>query len=157
MNARLAQRYHSDGMSVTPGPQLVVKLYERLLLDLRRAVTAVDEGSIEASHEQLVHAQDIVFELNLALDVDAWDGGPGLRAIYEHLSAKLVEANVQKSAVLVGECIEVVEPLVEAWQEALVITQTDRQAVAAVPVRAGAGYGDGSPRAGGLGPRGVTA
>lgn len=130
MNARLAQRYHQDGMSVTPGPQLVVKLYERLLLDLRRGVQAIADGSIEAAHEQLVHAQDIVFELNMALDVDAWDGGPGLRAIYEHLSEKLIDANVKKSAGLVEECIEVVSPLVDAWQQALVITQTDRQAAA---------------------------
>ncbi len=127
MNARLAQRYHQDGMSVTPGPQLVVKLYERLLLDLRRGAQAILDGSVEAAHEQLVHAQDIVFELNLALDVDAWDGGPALRSIYEHLSGQLIEANVRKSAETVGECIDVVAPLVGAWQEALVITQTERQ------------------------------
>lgn len=130
MNARLAQRYHQDGMSVTPGPQLVVKLYERLLLDLRRAAQAITDGSIEAAHQQLVHAQDIVFELNMALDVEAWDGGPALRSIYEHLSEKLIEANVQKSETLVAECTEVVAPLVEAWQEALIITQTDRRSAA---------------------------
>ena len=133
MNTRLAQRYLQDGMSVTPGPQLIVKLYERLLLDLHQGSQAILDGSVESAHEKLVHAQDIVFELNLALDVDAWDGGPALRTIYEHLSEKLTDANVKKSDGLVSECIEVVSPLVEAWQEALVITQTNRQAAAAVP------------------------
>ena len=128
MNVRLAQRYHQDGMSVIPGPQLVVKLYERLLLDLHRAGQAIRDHSVESAHEQLVHAQDIVFELNVALDVEAWDGGPALRSIYEHLTEKLIEANVAKSEPLVLECVEVVSPLVEAWQEALIITQTDRQA-----------------------------
>lgn len=130
MNARLAQRYHQDGMSVTPGPQLVVKLYERLLLDLHKSKQAIEAGKIEASHQELVHAQDIVFELNMALDVDAWDGGPALRSIYEHLTSRLIEANVAKSAAIVDECIDVVAPLVEAWQEALVITQTQRSAAA---------------------------
>lgn len=128
MNARLAQRYHQDGMSVTPGPQLVVKLYERLLLDLHKGKQAIAKQQIELSHTELLHAQDIVFELNMALDVDAWDGGPALRSIYEHLSARLIEANVQKSVEIVNECIDVVAPLVEAWQEALVITQTQRTA-----------------------------
>lgn len=128
MNARLAQRYHQDGMSVTPGPQLVVKLYERLLLDLHKGKQAIAGGDVEGSHTQLVHAQDIVFELNMALDVEAWDGGPALRSIYDHLSARLIEANVKKSVALVNECIDVVTPLVEAWQEALVITQTQRTA-----------------------------
>lgn len=137
MNARLAQRYHQDGMSVTPGPQLVVKLYERLLLDLHKGQQAIAKGQIEISHKELVHAQDIVFELNMALDVDAWDGGPALRSIYEHLSARLIEANVQKSIEIVNECIDVVAPLVEAWQEALVITQTQRTTVTQSPASPG--------------------
>ena len=127
MNARLAQRYHQDGMSVTPGPQLVIKLYERLLLDLRRGAQAMLDDKVEVAHQQLVHAQEIVFELNLALDVEAWDGGPALRSIYAHLTTQLVEANVKKSVETVSECIDVVAPLVGAWQEALVITQTERQ------------------------------
>lgn len=134
MNARLAQRYHQDGMSVTPGPQLVVKLYERLLLDLHRAKQAIVSVEVEAAHRELVHAQDIVFELNMALDVDAWDGGPALRAIYEHLSAQLVEANVRKDRSIVNECIDVVAPLVDAWKEALIITQSQRSAASQTPV-----------------------
>lgn len=137
MNARLAQRYHQDGMSVTPGPQLVVKLYERLLLDLHKGKQGIIAGKIETSHKELVHAQDIVFELNMALDVEAWDGGPALRSIYEHLSARLIEANVQKSTGIVNECIDVVAPLVEAWQEALVITQTQRSVASQAPVAPG--------------------
>jgi len=137
MNARLAQRYHQDGMSVTPGPQLVVKLYERLLLDLRRGAQAILDDKVEFAHEQLVHAQDIVFELNIALDVDAWDGGPALRSIYEHLTSQLIEANVKKSAEIVSECIDVVSPLVGAWQEALVITQTERQNASQMTVPGG--------------------
>lgn len=138
MNARLAQRYHQDGMSVTPGPQLVVKLYERLLLDLHKGKQAIQSGKIETSHTELLHAQDIVFELNMALDVDAWDGGPALRSIYEHLTSRLVEANVQKSVEFVNECINVVAPLVEAWQEALVITQTQRTVATQAPTISGA-------------------
>lgn len=138
MNARLAQRYHQDGMSVTPGPQLVVKLYERLLLDLHKGKQAIQAGKVEASHTELVHAQDIVFELNMALDVDTWDGGPALRSIYEHLTSRLIEANVQKAVPIVNECIDVVAPLVEAWQEALVITQTQRTVATQAPTAGGA-------------------
>lgn len=126
MNSRLAQRYHQDGMSVTPGPQLVVKLYERLLLDLHKAKQAMLSNDVEVAHRELVHAQDIVFELDMALDVDAWDGGPALRSIYQHLTSRLVEANVRKDVPIVDECIDVVAPLVDAWQEALLITQTRR-------------------------------
>ena len=126
MNAKLAQRYHNDGMAVTPRPQLVVKLYERLLTDLEQASQAASDRQVEAAHVALLHAQEIVYELSLALDVDSWDGGPGLQAIYEHLTSRLIDANLNKSSLIIAECIDVVAPLVDAWQQALVISQVDR-------------------------------
>ncbi len=129
MNAKLAQRYHDDGMAVTPRPQLLVKLYERLLLDLRRASQAVALDQIEIAHQTLMHGQEIVYELSLALDDTQWDGGPGLRSIYDHLETRMIEANLRKSVEMIDECIAVVAPLVDAWQQALVITQQSRPAV----------------------------
>ncbi len=129
MNAKLAQRYHDDGMAVTPRPQLLVKLYERLLLDLRRASQAVALDQIEIAHQTLMHGQEIVYELSLALDDTQWDGGPGLRSIYDHLETRMIEANLRKSVEIIDECIAVVAPLVDAWQQALVITQQSRPAV----------------------------
>jgi len=129
VNAKLAQRYHDDGMAVTPRPQLLVKLYERLLLDLRRASQAVALDQIEIAHQTLMHGQEIVYELSLALDDTQWDGGPGLRSIYDHLETRMIEANLRKSVEIIDECIAVVAPLVDAWQQALVITQQSRPAV----------------------------
>ena len=126
MNPKLAQRYHDDGMAVTPRPQLVGKLYERLQSDLAGASAAARAGEIEGAHDALVHAQEIVLELSLALDLDLWDGARGLRAIYDHLDARMVEANLRKSPEIVDECLALVEPLVDAWQQALAITQQVR-------------------------------
>lgn len=128
MNSKQAQRYREDGMAVTPRPQLVVKLYERLASDLFQASKAAGSGEVEAAHTALLHAQDIVFELTLALDVDAWAGGAGLRALYQHLSGRLLEANVHKSREIIDECSMLIAPLVGAWQEALQIVQQSRVA-----------------------------
>ena len=135
MNSKLAQRYHDDGMAVTPRPQLVVKLYERLRSDLRTAAEAATDGEIEAAHVALLHAQEIVLELSLALDLDLWEGARGLRAIYEHLDARMVEANLQKSPGIIRECLALVDPLVDAWQQALTISQQSRPAVSDGPSR----------------------
>lgn len=135
-NHKLSQRYQADGMAVMPRPQLVVRLYERLLADLQGGVVAVTGGLIEEAHRLLIHAQDIVHELALALDHDQWDGGYALRSLYSHLGVRLVDANTQKSALVIQECIDIVAPLVEAWQQALVSSAAER----VVPVAAGSGH-----------------
>jgi flagellar protein FliS len=126
MNSDLAKRYHDDGMAVMSKPQLLLSLYERLATDLQRAVQGLSDGEIEVSHNALVHAQDIVHELNLALDVERWEGGHNLRAIYNHVSSLLIEANMTKSPEPVRQCIELIGPLNDAWQEAAVIAAAQR-------------------------------
>ena len=130
MNANVAQRYLDDGMAVTPKPQLVLRLYERLCADLDAAAEAIDGGRIEPAHHALVHAQEIVYELNVALDIDAWAEGRGLRQLYEYLSDRLVEANVGKNAGSIREVLPLVRSLHETWREAHALNQR----VAASPV-----------------------
>ena len=121
MNQQLKARYLNDGVAVTPKPQLVVKLYERLVRDLEDAVSALTDSKIEPGHTALVHAQEIVHELNMSLNIDAWDGADRLRSIYTHLLSRLLEANRSKSAPIALECLELVRPLTDAWREALVL------------------------------------
>jgi flagellar protein FliS len=141
-------------MAVTPRPQLVVRLYERLLSDLRSARVNAENERIEPTHRDLLHAQDIVFELSLALDVDSFDGAAGLKAIYDHLEERLMRANLAKSPLIIGECIEVVAPLVETWQQVLTITQTETATESAVGARPQASaFAAGSSAADGTGTR----
>ena len=133
MNSKIAQRYLDDGMAVMSKPQLVVRLYERLLQDLTKAGEAMVDGVVEGAHRALIHAQDIVLELNLALDTDAWQGAQGLRSVYEHVNAQLIEANIDKNPATVEHCIALIEPLYEAWRDAARSTQAGRAGPAAVP------------------------
>lgn len=134
MKADLAKRYHDDGTAVMSKPQLLLGLYERLVTDLERATAALVDTSIEQAHNALVHAQDIVDELNLALDVDSWDGGHDLRAIYNHVSSLLIEANVTKSPDPVRRCTELITPLNDAWRQAAAAIAAQRSTPAAATV-----------------------
>lgn len=109
----------------TATPQaLLVMLYDRLVLDLERAEAAQALGDVAATHRSLVHAQDIITELSLALDVDGWDGGPGLQALYAWLLTELVEANTTKDGDRIRGCLASVTPLRDAWREAAAGTAT---------------------------------
>ncbi|WP_084125113.1 flagellar export chaperone FliS [Demequina sp. NBRC 110054] len=115
-NAR--SRYVDSAVTTASPTTLLIMLYERLLRDLERGEIALREGQRDKAHEQLTHAQDIVAELASTLDVDAWEGGRQLLALYTYLTTSLVEANIRGDADKVVACRELVAPLAEAWQRA---------------------------------------
>ena len=75
-------KYQSDAVHTMSPGLLIVALYDRVLLDLERALTAISENDVFGAHSALVHAQEIVYELLASLDLKRWPGGASLAAIY---------------------------------------------------------------------------
>src|SRR3954464_3218604 len=115
--ASLRARYLGDTVATASPQQLLVMLYDRLAPDLGRAQRAVAAGSREAASEQLLHAQDIVLELLSSLQVDAWEGGPRLAALYNWLISELVQANIKLDTNRISSCRQVVDPLRDGWRQ----------------------------------------
>lgn len=116
--AALAGKYQSDGMSGSSPQKLLLAVFDKLGRDLDAAIVSIDSNNVEAAHKFLVNAQDLVFELNLALEPDVWPAALELRSVYEHLLDLLVDANLNKSVEKVQGCINIVKPLAESWTEA---------------------------------------
>jgi flagellar protein FliS len=111
-------RYAADAIMSASPVRLLTMLYDRLLLDLDRAEAAHATKSWTVASTNLLHAQDIVAELQSSLKVDAWDGGERLLALYVYISSALIAANVQRDTARIRECITLLEPLRQAWHEA---------------------------------------
>lgn len=114
----LRARYLGDSVSTASPGRLLVMLYERLVLDLAQAETAMLAGDRPSANEQLIHAQDIIMELRATLDLAAWEGAVGLAQIYAFLLGELIAANVNVDPARVAGCRQLVEPLLEAWRQA---------------------------------------
>jgi flagellar secretion chaperone FliS len=117
-NRRPVDRFHADGAGSVSQGRLLVLLYERLLRDLDDAVVGMAARDRDRSHQALIHAQDIVSELDLALDSERWPGAETQSAIYRWLLTELIQANIDQDDVRVRQCRAVVAPLAEAWDEA---------------------------------------
>jgi flagellar secretion chaperone FliS len=116
--ASLRARYMGDSVATASPQQLLVMLYDRLALDLERAEEALVGGNRDVSHAQLLHAQEIVLELRASLQVDVWEGGPRLAALYSWVLGELIKANLKGDVRRVRDCRKVVEPLRDAWRQA---------------------------------------
>ena len=111
-------RYRSASVETMSPARLLVALYDRLLIDLERAVHAIVAEDPASSHALLVHAQDIVSELAGSLNVEVWPPGEKLAALYNWVLKELVEANVSKDASRVVVCHDLLLPLRDAWSQA---------------------------------------
>jgi flagellar secretion chaperone FliS len=116
-NAQRSQYNRDAVLSATP-VRLLTMLYDRLLLDLGRAEAAQQREDWPVATKNLLHAQAIVAELSSSLNVDAWDGGEGLMALYTYVSTALIGANIHRDVQLTRECIALLEPLRLTWHEA---------------------------------------
>jgi flagellar protein FliS len=116
--------YKSDGVTTASPGRLIVMLYDRLLIDLDRAEAALN--SHQSSHEHLLHAQDIVLELRVSLDIAVWDGAAALAGIYTFVYQELVLANVKRDVGRVVACRELLKPLRDAWAQVLEVQQATR-------------------------------
>src|SRR3954454_9084682 len=116
--ASLRGRYMGASVATASPQQLLVMLYDRLALDLERGEQALVDGDRDQAREQLLHAQEIVLELRASLNVEIWDGGPRLAALYAWVLGELIQANLKGDVRRVRDCRRVVEPLRDAWREA---------------------------------------
>ena len=110
--------YLQSSVETASPSKLLVMLYERLVLDCRRALAAQEAGDHTVAHRNLLHAQDIVVELQSSLRPGVWDGSEGLNSIYAHLMVQLVNANVRRDMELTTHCLDLVVGLADAWREA---------------------------------------
>ena len=129
--ARARQQYSRDAILSASPARLLTMLYDRLLLDLRRAEIAQDAANWQGASVNLLHAQDIVAELVATLRPGAWDGADGLRSVYEYVRVALVNANIHRDAARTREAIALLEPLQQAWHTAEGLAAADDAATAA--------------------------
>jgi flagellar secretion chaperone FliS len=112
-------RYLGDSVSTASPQRLVVMLYDGLVQDLQLAQQGIARGDVSLVHARLVRAQAIVNELQSSLDLDAWDGARGLDELYTYVRELLIDANVRKDVEPITNALAVVEPLQDAWRQAL--------------------------------------
>lgn len=116
---RNAQSAYRDNAVATASPaRLLVMLVERLVLDVERGLTAQQTSAWPEAHRHLVHAQDIVAELEASLDVDKMPAGKQLASLYAFLRGQLVAANIRRQPAITGEALVLARQLCDMWRQA---------------------------------------
>ena len=128
MNHDASSAYRVNA-SHSAGPvRLVIMLYEQLIKDLQRALTAMDKKNIEARTFELNHAISVVGQLQGTLDKE--EGGEVaqyLDRFYWQLRVALMEAQIRISPEILHKQITHLLELREAWVEVERVNQESLQ------------------------------
>ena len=111
-------RYLADSVATASPAKLLVMLYDRLVVDLNRGEQALLAGDRPEANTHLKHAQDIVTELHVSLNLEAWDAAAGLASLYTFVETELINANIRGDAAKVAAVRNLIEPLRDSWREA---------------------------------------
>ncbi len=109
--------YQNTAVTTQSKGRLVVMLYEGAIKFLKLGLKEMDTKNFEAKGNYLSKAQDIIFELNAVLDMEA--GGEiatNLRKLYVYMNRRLNEANTQVDGDTVREIISLLEELNTSWK-----------------------------------------
>lgn len=114
--------YKSQSVNTAGPAQLVLMLFDRALLAVRRVREASSAesapGALETMHHELQRAQDIVTELRVTLDHER--GGQiaaNLSGLYGFCLDRLITANVTKDVSELGPVEKVLTDIRNAWEQ----------------------------------------
>jgi flagellar secretion chaperone FliS len=114
----IASAYRQVSVTVANPAGQILKLYERIIQDLRDALEANKANKIERRVASLNHALLIIAELEGVLDFER--GGQvaqHLRGFYRVARGLILQANIRATAQSIEEIIQMFLPLREAWQQ----------------------------------------
>ncbi len=110
--------YRQNAVTTQSPLQIVVSLYDGALRFMKQAHMDIHRKDYSARRVSLSRAQDIVFELNASLNMQAGaDIAKNLRALYTFVCTRLNEVNTKNDAVLLERLIGIFEDLAGAWRQ----------------------------------------
>ena len=117
MNAR--NEYLENSVRGASPLGLVVKLYEQIVEDLRRAMAAIDANQIDKRTNAINHAILILEQLQGRLDhAGGGEVADNLDRFYNVIREKLLQAHILQSKSQISEVMSAVLEVRDAWQQA---------------------------------------
>ena len=122
-----AQYLENRVLSATPA-ELTLMLYDGAIRFMSQYIVFVGAKDIQAAHNAIVRAQDIISELLITLDMKH-EVADGMASLYVYCIERLTAANVKKEVEPVQEVIELTRELRTTWAEAMKICKAEQPTI----------------------------
>lgn len=110
------QKYQQSSVQTAPPSQLLIMLYDGAIRFVKQGISGINNKDYAVANTNLIKAQAIVNELNAALD-HKYSIADNLSKLYEYMSYKLIQANIQKNSAFAEEILDHLVELRDTWKE----------------------------------------
>ena len=107
------QKYKKVEISTASQNRLIVMLYDGAIKFLESACVSMDKK--HGTDNNIVKAQEIIYELLSSLNYEAGEIADRLASIYTYMNQKLTEGNISKTKPPILEVIKYLKELKSAW------------------------------------------
>lgn len=97
--------------------KLVLLLYDGAIKFMRVSTKAIEDNNIQEAHNNIMKAQNIIYELMSTLNMDVGDISRNLMRLYDFMIWQLIEANREKDKEKVESVIKLMSSLRDAWKD----------------------------------------
>lgn len=111
-------QYKEQAILTARPEELTLMLYNGIIKFLNQAKIFMEQKNIEKSHNAIIKAQNIIFELNVTLNMD-YEISSNLRRLYDFMNDRLIDANIEKNSKIVDEVLEIATEMRDTWKQAM--------------------------------------
>lgn len=132
--AKQAAQYQRQAIETATPEEILIMLYDGAIRFLLVGRKAMEEKDVAKSSRNLIKAQHILMEFMNTLDMEI--GGElavNLYRLYEYLHYRLVQANIKHDLEMVDEVLGHLRKLKSTWEEAIRITQKEKDGITDEP------------------------
>lgn len=122
------QKYKEQSLSTLAPGELLVKLFDELIKQMRVAVLNIEKKEYMAVDAAIVKSQTILGTLESSLD-DKYELSANLRDLYIFIANQLMNAGVKKDAEIINECVPLIRDLRDSFEQADKISRSEHAAV----------------------------
>ncbi|MDO9536596.1 MAG: flagellar export chaperone FliS [Bacillota bacterium] len=119
MGANPYAQYKKVQVETADQGRLLLMLYDGALRFLGRARVCLEEGDLQGTNNNILRVQDIIAELMSSLKLEVGGVALSLYSLYEYMHHLLVQANISKDGVPLGQVEEMLKELAASWRESI--------------------------------------
>lgn len=120
------KQYQKSSIETASREQILIMLYDGAIQFLNKAKISMQNSEIEATHNNLMGAQNIIQEFINSLDREvAPQLAENLTSLYEYFIRRLIHANIKKEIEPIDEVLKYLKNLKSTWEKAILIAQQE--------------------------------
>lgn len=118
-------KYRNNSINTATPQELTLMLYNGAIKFCNQAIVSIENQNMEDAHIYITRVEDIIDEFTITLD-KKYSVASNFEMIYNYISDRLVEANINKDKDILNEVLGYLRELRDTWKDAMKLAKVPK-------------------------------